>query len=315
MLDDREADYVDIDPFSILESLETDYSDSDPLGVGGYEIDYADTDHFLDSDTLIHYFNRLVDLPELSSLSRNQKIALIGVLFKHVSASRQFTQLLYLSILQKKANQATQNKTATYAWWLRFNFQLFVSLLKDTGFDLHYHLENDDIVVPAELEEYLTDKYFSLFPDRILFPTFLGEMGKIAINRASPIGIHVIGIEFIPPFFDSGENVESFYNHDLGHANIIIETMGTKPLSEFHDHFIKLVRTLPLKQRKAMEDIYLDLTQENPIFFIDKSPQELEKSITENELLEKYNEPENKATFKSFIDLFVKIKKLMNLPI
>ena len=74
MLEGYETNYADPEPLEMLESFETDYADSDPLEIlGGYEIDYADTTHSLDSDILLYYFNRLVNLPEFSSLNKNQK--------------------------------------------------------------------------------------------------------------------------------------------------------------------------------------------------------------------------------------------------
>lgn len=168
-----------------------------------------------------------------------------------------------LNTLKRRANRAIKNKTVTYKWWLRFNYALSSVFSEQRG-----RLNRHQI-------EYI-DRFIPHFPANILIPTTIGEIGIIALNKATSEGVLMIGLaNKIRRVHNRDFEPIDFFLHDLEHSAIstTLNNMDAEVTQkQFYDRMTTEIENLPTEKRKDAELIHFILTHELSLHPIVDSP-------------------------------------------
>ena len=158
-----------------------------------------------------------------------------------------------LEQLKEKSAQAISEERVTYKWWLELNMALS---------QLRPHLDSNHI----------GDVIFivSLFPQYVIIPTLLGNLGIMTLSRAPLEGVFPIGLINKNITVD-GQNMSPhmFLRHDVTHMNV-----NLFPKVGYHysaGHYLRhkkiqeLMESLPMEKRKQAELVYFLFIHEGTI--------------------------------------------------
>ena len=181
-----------------------------------------------------------------------------------------------LDHLKKEAKSAVKEERVTYAWWVKFNFdlsQLFSvprksiqtdSPATDKGMDPLSKRNPHSHIKPAYPSA--TEKIISQFPFRMAVPTTLGELGIMTLNRLQSERIYPLGIITQPKAVDNRwMDPSDFYSHDMSHIydhHIAIRQHSPGHRLK-HKKMQELIEGLPTEKRKQAELIYFNSTHED----------------------------------------------------
>ena len=167
-----------------------------------------------------------------------------------------------LDRLEKIMEQAIQERSVTYSWWLRFNY----ALSRVHGYDDVY---SSGLKLPRVNEHHLVNR----FPAHIVMPTIIGKMGVMALNRANRYNIYPAGLLKRE---ETGDGLRQtgptqFFNHDIGHAVGLINMGSTYILEHYksvYDRLWQEIGTLPIGKRQNAELALFALIHEGARPFI-----------------------------------------------
>ena len=203
---------------------------------------------------------------------QSRLLSILAILLSDDIAPQHRNAVEFRVFLTEYVNLAIQNRAVTYKWWLNLN-EAIKRLLESTDMDfIDLEVLSEGINSNGRLHPLLRS-----FPDEIVMPSVVGEVGIMAMNRVVPKGVYVYGLGKNEEFY----TIEEFMEHDEGHITEIRASnlRGEPAYNLFHDKWVQAVEELPTDKRKNVEIVYNMLIFEDPTRFINKSPRQLKELL------------------------------------